>query len=609
MVKHDPVDGLPRPLAAPAVLPDTSDISVLGPAWCAAQAAIMAARAQIVLLWRDETGVLRLRGLHPDGLSPGETLRAAMTDAAETRKPVVTTGAENAAVALPLTDGEMVFAVAGAAMPPGSAASAEAAIGHLTWGAAALEAWHLRHGASTARGAADLALALGLITGAAEAPTYRAAVQSVVQTIAAWLSADRVSLAWHRGWPRGVRVEAVSGAAHFRRNTEAIERIAAAAEEAVEQGQLLQWPQPPDAGYAVAVAQAALARAHDATVLSAPLGDPEAPWGAVVIELTSGPHLEAGRLAALAYALDALAPVLEARRREDRLLVVKAADVFGTHLGRLFGPGYPVRKLAAAAALALALAAATLTGTHRVTASLRIEADNHRVLTAPFDGYLADQFARPGDPVTTGQVLAALDPRELLLERLRHVATLQQKQVEWSRAVAEGNRGRINLLGAEIREVEAQIDLAGEMLAAAVIRAPFDGLVVAGDLTRRTGSPVARGEELLTVAPLDGYKAVLMTPDRDFELVRRGQTGTLRLAAIPEVPIAFRIVHLTPVTEVHDGLNTFRVEARLDRAPLRLISPGMEGVAKVDVGEKLWVRIVFDPLIDWARLALWRWWP
>jgi hypothetical protein len=50
------------------------------------------------------------------------------------------------------------------------------------------------------------------------------------------------------------------------------------------------------------------------------------------------------------------------------------------------------------------------------------------------------------------------------------------------------------------------------------------------------------------------------------------------------------------------------VEARLHRITER-IRPGMEGVAKTNIEERLLIRIWTEGLVDWIRLMLWKWLP
>ena len=62
---------------------------------------------------------------------------------------------------------------------------------------------------------------------------------------------------------------------------------------------------------------------------------------------------------------------------------------------------------------------------------------------------------------------------------------------------------------------------------------------------------------------------------------------------------------MTPVSEVVDGRNVFEVEARLldARDALR---PGMQGTAKLDVGNERLLWIFTHDAVDWLRLQLWQ---
>jgi len=50
----------------------------------------------------------------------------------------------------------------------------------------------------------------------------------------------------------------------------------------------------------------------------------------------------------------------------------------------------------------------------------------------------------------------------------------------------------------------------------------------------------------------------------------------------------------------------FRVEGSLTGAPERL-RPGMDGVAKIEVEQRLLVWIWARSFLDWARVASWQW--
>jgi multidrug efflux pump subunit AcrA (membrane-fusion protein) len=146
--------------------------------------------------------------------------------------------------------------------------------------------------------------------------------------------------------------------------------------------------------------------------------------------------------------------------------------------------------------------------------------------------------------------------------------------------------------------------------------APFDGVIVRGDLQQRLGSPVEKGEVLFEIAPLDGYRVVLEVDERDVAFVSAGQTGRLRLSALPGEALPFVVERVTPVAVAEDGRNRFRAEARLEqpsdslpREPADRLRPGMTGVARIDAGRRARAWIWTHETLAWLRLAAWSWGP
>jgi multidrug resistance efflux pump len=160
---------------------------------------------------------------------------------------------------------------------------------------------------------------------------------------------------------------------------------------------------------------------------------------------------------------------------------------------------------------------------------------------------------------------------------------------------------------AQNTESESQLALVAEKLTLARILAPFDGVVVSGDLTQLLGSPVERGKLLFEVAPLDAYRVILKVDDRDIRHLRAGQSGRLVLTGLAADGLDFK-VHNISVAEAQEGQNLFRVEAKLDRSDVKL-RPGMEGVGKVTVGERSYAWIWTHRMLDWLRLLAWTWLP
>jgi multidrug efflux pump subunit AcrA (membrane-fusion protein) len=165
------------------------------------------------------------------------------------------------------------------------------------------------------------------------------------------------------------------------------------------------------------------------------------------------------------------------------------------------------------------------------------------------------------------------------------------------------------VLAAQVAQAEAQLALAEERLSRATLVAPFDGLVVSGDLSQAIGSPVEQGKLLFEVAPLEGFRVVLQVDDRDIAHLATGQHGTLVLSGLPAEALPFTVRTVTPVATQHDGRNVFRVEAQIEPGSAARLRPGMEGVGKVAVGERSLLWIWTHGFVDWLRMAIWNWTP
>ena len=93
-------------------------------------------------------------------------------------------------------------------------------------------------------------------------------------------------------------------------------------------------------------------------------------------------------------------------------------------------------------------------------------------------------------------------------------------------------------------------------------------------------------------------------PEQDVGYVAAGQRGRLALAALPGDSVEIVVERVTPVSEVVDGRNVFEVEARLLAAPDSL-RPGMQGMAKLEVGNARLLWLYTHDAVDWLRLKLW----
>jgi len=478
----------------------------------------------------------------------------------------------------------------------------------LQWGASWIEVMLLRRRDRERQGFLDRASsALDIVATALSDQRFRAACNATVTELALRLNCDQVSIGFVKGGH--ATVAAVSHAAQFGRRMNLIRDIGAAMDEAIDQMNVVLYPPPPAGEYCVTRAHAELARAHGAgAILTVPLGDHDAPFGALSFQRPPGADFDQSAIDVCDAVAAVVGPILKEKQRNDRWILHKVLESAAAQARWLLGPGYLGRKLAVGALAALALFFCFAKGDYRITSPAVLEGLVQRVIVAPFDGYIAKEESRAGAIVRQGQVLAALDDKDLALERLRWSTTRRQRLTEFDRALAERDRADINIIKAQIDQAEAQIALLDEQLSRVKLIAPFDGIVVSGDLSQSIGASVTRGEELFQIAPLNAYRVILEVDEGDLADIAVGQSGSLLLSSLPDSPLSFIVHRITPVAEAKEGRNYFRIEAHLHDVSKRL-RPGMEGVAKTQVEERLLIWIWTRKLVDWARLTLWKWMP
>lgn len=562
-----------------------------------------------LVLMQDEPGTHSRPVAWPSGAQDlSELTGTAERALRDARSVVVRSPSGEAHIAHPVMARGKLWCAVAVRLNGGTEADIVRTIRALHWGSGWLEA--LSHRDSLAVESRDLGQQDGIVqmlrSTAASVGTTTAAL-SLTNLLATKFNCSRVAVGVAQNGR--VKVLGLSHSAILDRRSKVAIAIASAMEEALDQAASVSFPPSPLHDRRIAIAHRDLVREDGGgAVLSVVMMHENRPVGVITLSREEAETFAPEVVEFSEKAADALGPIMDLQVMLDRPIAGRIPALAESYFHKLTGPHSYGAKIATAAGVLLLGLLLFGTTEYRVSGKATLEGIVQQAAVAPFDGFVLTAPHRAGDVVRKGDLLATMDTRELTLDELRYESQRDEATLREQEATAKGDRAMAAVESANAREAEAQRALAADKVTRANISAPFDGLVVSGDLSQALGSPVERGRTLFEIAPLDSYRVNLAVDERDIAHIARGQRGQLVLTGYSAESMGFTVNKIVPVANAANGANTFRVEAALDRTDPRL-RPGMEGVGKVDAGRETFGWIWTHALADWARLTLWKWQP
>ena len=436
------------------------------------------------------------------------------------------------------------------------------------------------------------------------------AAQALARDLARRLDFDLVSV----GLRREAAVEVVAsshlaeGGAGSGAPSAQLAQLAAALAECIDQEAVIL--QPDDSAGApikVCLAHQRLLDAQGGAILTVPLAAGGKVFAALAAQRTGARRITADEATTVAAWGDAAAAALRLMWLNERSLWARWRDQWRTREARRSQAQRRRRQLLAGAGGVALFVAAAVPMSYQVGGAARLEGAVQRVIVAPADGFLKAVHVRPGDLVKTGQALVELAEQDMQLERQRWQSQLAQFENAYAAASVRSDRAQWAINQSKAAEAEAQIALVDLKLSRARIDAPFDGVVIQGDLSQQLGAPVQQGSELLTLAPSNRFRVMIEIDERDIAGVREGAKGSIALSALPWDTLPLRVTRMAALSTPVEGRNVFAVEAVLLKQPDNL-RPGLQGSAKLEAAGSLpplWVWT--SRVTDWLRLRAWAW--
>jgi hypothetical protein len=432
---------------------------------------------------------------------------------------------------------------------------------------------------------------------------FLAATLALCNGLATRFHCDRVSIGWlEKGY---IRIRSISRTEKFDKNMSAVQALETAMEESFDQDDEIIFPAPEDATF--------VSRDHETFskdqkvdhLCSVPLRKEDEATAVITLERQASPFSEL-EMQQLRLIGDQTVFRLDDLKKQDRWFGARWASSAREKLGSLVGPEHTWAKILGLTVTLLLLITIFGRLNYRVEANFILRSDEVSFLTAPFDGYIDEALARPGDLVIAGQTLLKLNTRDLLLEESAAIADLNRYRRESEKARAQNGLADMRIADALAEQAQARLDLARYRLQQADIKAAFDGIVVEGDLDERLGAPVKQGDALFRLAHIDTLFVESEVPEEDIHEILEKKTGEIAFVSRPNLKFPVNIDQVEPAAVSRQSGNVFLVRCEIDGESQDWWRPGMSGLCKLNVGDRRIIWIITHRTVDFLRL--WSWW-
>jgi membrane fusion protein, heavy metal efflux system len=257
----------------------------------------------------------------------------------------------------------------------------------------------------------------------------------------------------------------------------------------------------------------------------------------------------------------------------------------------------------------------------RIPGSIQVVEQRIAKIGAPVTGRITDIDAVLGQHVKQGQALATLNSTELAQNQLVYIKALQQidlqtKAVERARVLLEADvisKAEVQRREVELSAAKADLNAAGNQLQVlgmssqgvvnlsktskmhsfSTVTARISGTVISRKIN--LGQVVQPADELFIVADLSKVYAVAEVPERQIDLIEKGQEVDVLIPSINQKPIKGKLVYISDI--VNPETRTVMVRSELSNLN-REIKPDMlvsmlvqsKPIAKLSVPAKSIVR-------------------
>ena len=205
-----------------------------------------------------------------------------------------------------------------------------------------------------------------------------------------------------------------------------------------------------------------------------------------------------------------------------------------------------------------------------------LEAEQESKVVNKVTGMLESVHAQEGQRVSTGDLLAQIDPRNYELDFERAKIDYESAKSEYRRSQPVDGKQLISekdldKLRFRVQTTENQLEVARIKLRDSKVVSPIDG-VIAKRSVKAHNMLSTSGNEMFHVVSLDSLIGVVYLPESELSKVKLGQVAKLHFPAEPNLQLEATVLRIAPL--VDSKLGTFKVTLTIDNQE-NTLKPGM----------------------------------
>ncbi|RDX34856.1 HlyD family efflux transporter periplasmic adaptor subunit [Arcobacter sp. HD9-500m-PIT-SAG03] len=444
---------------------------------------------------------------------------------------------------------------------------------------------------------------LNLISELLEKKEFRLTSNILVNDLASKFDLDRVSFGIYKG--NKLKIISVSHIDNFDKKHLAYEDMLDLFEESSLQDEDIVLQGSFDSEFVIDEHQRYYKENNLKTIITFPIRYKEKIIG-VINGYSKTKFFEESEIILLRLTINKIAPVLKNVYENDVSIFGYFKSKLKTNLEWWFTPQSALLKLILISIISVIFYMSFFTWRYDVEATSVLVTDEETFISSPFDGVIKDIFVKAGDEVSANQKLFTLDIEELKLKQMESKADIMRFQKEKEKYMAKRELADMAISNAKVNQANSRLERIEYNINNATIRTSIKGTIVKGDKEKLLGSPINKGDVIFQISNSNKLYLEIKVPENEIYHIKKGQKGQIILLSDPLNQYEFTVTNIIPKAEVSssDG-NIYIVYGNLDVQKQNWWHPGMNGMVKIDAGEKNFFWILTHNLFDFLRIYLW----